>query len=76
MKSKEKIKDIFSPKKSEGGVVIMLGKAKGKGKEMEDDEDEKCEKCGKKVCKMKCGGKMKKGGKAYKMKMGGKTKKC
>jgi hypothetical protein len=68
MKAKEKIKDIFSPKKSEGGVVIMLGKAKGKGKEMEDDEDEKCEKCGKKGCKMKCGGKIK-------MQDGGKVKK-
>lgn len=59
MKAKDKVKDIFSPKKKEGGVVIMIGKpSKMKGKEMEDDDD-KCDKCGKKGCKMKCGGKVK-----------------
>lgn len=67
MKAKDKVKSIFAPKKKEGGVVIMIGKpSKMKGKEMEDDDD-KCEKCGKKGCKMKCGGKVK-------MKMGGKVK--
>lgn len=67
MKAKDKVKQIFAPKKKEGGVVIMIGKpSKMKGKEMEDDDD-KCEKCGKKGCKMMCGGKVK-------MKMGGKVK--
>ena len=77
MKAKDKVKSIFAPKKKEGGVVIMIGKpSKMKGKEMEDDEedDDKCEKCGKKGCKMKCGGKVKyqDGGKVSKMKKGGK----
>jgi hypothetical protein len=70
MKANKAIKKAFGKesKMSKGGVVIMIGKpSKGKGKMAEDDDD-KCEACGKKGCKMKCGGKAK-------MSKGGKTKK-